>query len=455
MNDQQIIDVHCHLFNGGYALAELTAASWNLLKGTYPRSTSGSVSRSRSFATLAGIADFAAYVARLLDVTLSDCEGNYQNQLESLAHSAMANRGSFLTVPLMMDIYYTLDDNRPIDERSLKELKPGEPVNAFRLAPEEEVVFEQHLENVRNLVANELTKLSKKRAPSRLGSGDPTKSLDQEIKKVRQLFLEPKKRTKRGYEGIELSPGYRDHLQELEELTKKYPGQVFPFLAVDPRRRGIQELMEHKIDQGHGLFKGVKLYPPQGYLPTHPKLEAVYAYCAQYDIPITVHCSLGGFGNLRQKNWIESWQTAPHWETFTKAQKTKSQYYADPENWVPVLERWNNLRINFGHFGGSKAKEAGTVNQTWLDTILRLMKNYPNVYADLSYIADPERTAETMEIIAQNEILKQRVMFGTDFIMMALDRKLGGLTQYFTNYADLSDELLFKNARRFLKLDDS
>ena len=83
------------------------------------------------------------------------------------------------------------------------------------------------------------------------------------------------------YEGIELSPGYKKHMLELEELSNNYPGKVFPFLAVDPRRIGIMKLIDLKVNKGIGIFKGIKIYPPLGYLPTHPNLEPVFEYCSQ------------------------------------------------------------------------------------------------------------------------------------------------------------------------------
>ncbi|KAF5044012.1 Amidohydrolase [anaerobic digester metagenome] len=455
MSHHQILDVHCHLFNGVYALTELTAASWNILKGTYPQVPPQARGAPRSFLSLEGIGEFAAYAARLLEAALSDCEGNYTTQLDSLAGSALAG-GELLCAPLMMDIYYALDNNgRETD--SPEEARPlpvtGQP---FTVQEKERADFAQHLEQVRDLVAREMIRLTQ--GPTGLYETrvDPIQQLDREIEALRERWLGIREAVpKDSADGMGLSPGYQDHMEALEQLARSRPGSVFPFLAIDPRRPGIQHLLELKLAEGRGIFRGVKLYPPLGYLPTHPALEPVYTYCQRYDIPITVHCSLGGFENLRRQNLVESWTAQPHWESFTKVRKTKSRYYANPQNWRPVLERFPGLRLNFAHLGGSRANSAGAINETWFDTILSLMSEYPNIYADLAYVASPKRQAQTLARIKQNDLLMQRVMFGTDFIMLAMDRELGGLVRYFTNYAGIEEDLLINNARRFLKLEDS
>ena len=452
MSDQQIIDVHCHLFNGSYALAELTSASWNLLKGTYPRPRGEELAKPRSFGQAQGVTAFAAYVARLLDVVLSDPAGNWATQTDSLARSQLKGR-ELISVPLMMDIYYALDDNHRASRDSRERDDAPRAVQPFTIPSAEEAAFAAHLTKVRDLVARQLDRRAQASPRALETTGAARERLDEAVAQLHHRFLDAREIAPRGGDpGIELSPGYLDHMEELEELARANPGRVLPFLALDPRRWGIHQLMELKLDQGRGLFKGVKLYTPQGYLPTHPELIPVYDYCARHDIPIIVHCSLGGFENFRSQNWVESWTAPPHWESFTKVRHSRSGYYADPEKWIPVLERWPTLRLDFGHFGGSLAGNPGTVNGPWLDTIHRLMRQYPNVYADLSYISNPRRQAQTLAIIRQSDILPQRVMFGTDFIMVAMDRELGGLSQYFSNYADLEEALLVDNARRFLNL---
>ena len=165
------------------------------------------------------------------------------------------------------------------------------------------------------------------------------------------------------------------------------PNRVFPFLAVDPRRIGIMKLIEMKVNKGKGVFKGIKMYPPLGYLPTHPNLQPIFEYCSQYDVPITLHCSEGGLQNFRSANYVKSWEGNNHLEDFQASDGNKSRYYTAPEKWLPVLSKWPDLRLNFAHFGGGDKLDSGDTG--WLEAIINMIRKHPNVYADISYYAKP------------------------------------------------------------------
>jgi len=236
----------------------------------------------------------------------------------------------------------------------------------------------------------------------------------------------------------------------LEALAGKYPRQVQPFLAVDPRRIGIMKLVEMKINKGKGIFKGVKIYPPLGYLPTHPNLEPVFDYCEKYDVPITAHCSPGGMQNFRENNYVRSWAGDNHWEDFKSASGNKSRFYTAPEKWLSVLTRFPNLRINFAHFGGGDQLAAN--DKAWMTDIISMIRNHALVYTDISYHAKKALPGKILEVIRQNDCLRSKLMFGTDYIMIMMDKKLGGLTKYFNFYTSFTDKLLHDNAKEFLKL---
>ena len=61
----------------------------------------------------------------------------------------------------------------------------------------------------------------------------------------------------------------------------------------------------------------------------------------------------------------------------------------------------------------------------------------------------PERSSE---VIAKNDILNTRLMFGTDYIMIMMDKNLGGLEKYFDRFTELDQTVLGDNARKFLKI---
>ena len=268
---------------------------------------------------------------------------------------------------------------------------------------------------------------------------DQVKSELQQAKRI--------KRSEDQYQGIELSPGFIDQMHDLEKIRKKNPGQVFPFLAVDPRRLGILELIQMKVNKEKGPFFGIKLYTPLGYLPTHPSLAPIFKYCEDEAIPITAHTSLGGVKNFCNKIYVSSKEPG-YGKYFSKVNKSK--LFADPDNWIPVLEQWKELHLNLAHFGGGD--RFTSPHNDWREKITKLLKNpqYPNVFTDISYFTKESSAADVTNFLIKNPDLKKRLLFGTDFVMIALDRKLGGLHQYFSNFDGMVNEILYQNAIDFL-----
>lgn len=452
MSKKQIIDVHCHLFNAKYAIMELASASWNHIRGNYPHQKGATVKMQRLgiIETLEGVKDFAAYIARLLKVTLSGCEGNYKTALENFANSNLSKNASLIVTPLMMDIYFALDDNTDEAKLARKRRLTTPGIEAFTIPEDRKKDFEDHFKKIESMVRQEFKK-TQPRTKRLLLPDDKLAVIFDDAKK--ELLATPRKLLKGvdPYAGIELSPGYKKHMFELEGLAKKYPGKVFPFLAIDPRRIGIMKLIEMKINRGKGIFKGIKIYPPLGYLPTHPNLVPVFDYCVQYDIPITLHCSPGGMNNFRKKNYIRSWDEKNHLEDFkTTEGNNKSIYYTAPQKWQPVLKKWPNLRINFAHFGGGEnffKDETG-----WVKEIMQLIKDRPRVYTDISYHAYKGLPDKILDVVAKNDYLNTKLMFGTDYIMIMMYKPLGGLDKYFNLYTAFNDKLLYENAKDFLKI---
>jgi predicted TIM-barrel fold metal-dependent hydrolase len=448
MPNRQVIDIHCHLFNAQYAIMELTAATWNNIWGNYPHKKSAVKKKAVRgvIETLQGVKEFAAWIARFADVALSDCEGNYNTALEKFTKSSLGKSSSLIMAPLMMDIYFALDDNKNEEEPKRKGRQAAPIVEAFNIAEEQKTAFENHFDHIKTIISEEFNKLPaiKRRSPGL--------TLESIFQDARQELLSTPKKTRKGldYEGIELSPGYKKHMHDLEALCGKYPNLVFPFLAVDPRRIGIMKLIEMKINKGKGVFKGIKLYPPLGYLPTHPNLEAIFDYCSKYDIPVTLHCSEGGMQNFRNKNYVKSREGNNHLEDFKSSGGNKSRFYTAPEKWLPVLKKWPDLRINFAHFGGGDKLDSGDTG--WADAILKMIQDHPRVFTDVSYYSKPGLPEKISGIVNKNKILNTRLMFGTDYIMIMMDKDLGGLGKYFDHFTALNNQLLGENAKAFLKI---
>ncbi|WP_310618581.1 amidohydrolase family protein [Flexibacterium corallicola] len=216
--------------------------------------------------------------------------------------------------------------------------------------------------------------------------------------------------------------------KELAELALKEKGLLLPFIAVDPRRQRIggqsltkmvEELLDYKHDDGITVFKGIKLYPPLGYLPDDPALSELWHLCEEKSLPLMTHCSKGGI-----KSRALSWDTAAS--------------YADPDHFIPVLRKHPNLRLCLAHMGGqtdwqryfqapssrrpapldAPAHERAHMN--WLSKIMQMIESqqFPNLYTDISYtVFYIRQNMPSLKIFLLNDVLRSKTLFGSDFYM--------------------------------------
>jgi len=160
---------------------------------------------------------------------------------------------------------------------------------------------------------------------------------------------------------------------------------------------------------GSNFFAGIKLYPPLGFdpLPADPdearKTDYLFGFCAERHIPITFHCNTGGF---------------------QVADRREARRNADPRRWYDVLKKYPRLKIDFAHFGGNEIDP--DTGRSWTEEIISFMKEteYPDVYADIAYIGNDPAYYPTLDtLLNENYILKERLLFGTDFSIVLLSTK--------------------------------
>ncbi len=210
-------------------------------------------------------------------------------------------------------------------------------------------------------------------------------------------------------------------LDEIKELLDKY------FADYRGKRDDLYANMG-KFDGNinnmkSNFFAGIKVYPPLGFDPWPDpaeydfmeqyeeevkKVKYLYGYCSGRKIPITTHCSDGGF--RVDENALD---------------------YTAPSRWEKVLREYPEIKLNFAHFGkqrGSWYKKLWrffSAEELWVKTILRLVASYNNVYVDFSYSGvDDEYYSSLRELINnQPHILRGRILFGTDFMinLMAIE----------------------------------
>jgi Predicted metal-dependent hydrolase of the TIM-barrel fold len=209
--------------------------------------------------------------------------------------------------------------------------------------------------------------------------------------------------------------------------------EFYPFIGVNPAAHSlefIQDLFSKYVNVSHTFhpektvpekpFYGIKLYPPLGMDPwpadekEMKKVRFIYSFCEQFRIPVITHCDDQGFRGVPAK---DAW------------------HFTEPSSWRSVLENYPSLILDFAHMGKQYTYNPNLENafntvqnrikkyptSEWFYQIMDLMKNFENVYTDISFSATlPDfypafwnyyqgQDEETREKI------KSRVLFGSDF----------------------------------------
>ncbi len=471
------IDVHCHLFNGKFAFEELLEIGWRWMHGEYPYAD-GQMRRTTRGIRLPlppFIKKMITYTANLFETVTRDPAGNYKYETECYRKSGFRRSEPLITVPLMMDIYFIFDDGAGHGRRSgigaMSAARKKASLGQLHIAEKRHSEFDAFAEEMKGLVLQAVSE----RASSGRRAATATavkrkitveKELDAIIGECKAPRKAPSKvRGAAGGGDVQMTRGYRHHIEALREIKHAYPDSVFPFLAVDPRRIGIDSLVDEHVLRGD--FHGVKLYCPLGYLPSHPDLNPVFRTCIGNGIPVTAHTSPGGFpsqcGQIRSFRRKKDGVVVPVFfdkEDFVKQRKpekgesAQSLFFADPGNWLDVLESagFGRLKVNFAHFGGEDhigAFADGKANPgNWTAAIVELMERFENVYADVGYCPDSKMPEYIGKIVARHPVVAERLMFGTDYVMIMINGC--GLTNYFNEYTRLTSAMLRDNAVKFL-----
>ncbi len=278
---------------------------------------------------------------------------------------------------------------------------------------------------------------------------------------------------------------YNNQLKTMRTLKRIHGGNFLPFLAVDPRRPGMMDIIIDNVGKGK-TFAGIKLYPPMGYSPTDPFLMkqspantpdkelGVYEFCVKYNIPIITHCSSGGFCNFVQhlevighvmpdmqfsskpveyKDVTEITFKSNIFNGFGTSVKERAYRLNHPKLWEIVLNKFKTLRIDLAHFGGD-GDEYGNERREYIFKLLQATENgkpkYPNLYTDLSCIME----ADLLTDIFENKYskLKDRFMYGSDFFLNLIWGK--DFKAYYQNFRSAFngdfDKIAIENTERFL-----
>ncbi len=194
----------------------------------------------------------------------------------------------------------------------------------------------------------------------------------------------------------------------------------------------------------------------------------LYAYCQEKGIPVTSHCSLGGFATYADRvtvsgdiydietgilkkvsNQIVEFKN-PFFPFVYKAIDERAQTLNNPEIWQLVVEKYPGLYLNLAHLGGK--------SEDWRSKILSMMADDNRLYSDLACRTGPSVLQSIKAEVFDGHLspAMSRIMYGSDYyILMLFTDDLGNYLRSFeetfgphfeTIAAINPQEFLFKQA---------
>ena len=220
---------------------------------------------------------------------------------------------------------------------------------------------------------------------------------------------------------------FRKQVRQTIRQVYRYPGRVLPFYAVNPLRTDFVRKTKKAL-KDHP-FVGVKLYPSLGYSVNADGLHEIYDYCAENDLPITMHCNGEGF-----------------------CRDDASVANANPFYWTDILEKTPKLKVCFAHFGGDekfsrahapKELKADDKPDAWAGSILHLMEKYPGkVFADISFHTAPMGEKgdagyfAKLKGLIEDEHYQRRILWGSDHFLIQMRISEENYREFFEKYLD-------------------
>jgi len=278
---------------------------------------------------------------------------------------------------------------------------------------------------------------------------------------------------------------WEKQLQYTELAVLADPLKLLPLFHYDPRRwqayglgGNTQPFKYVHFGADEAIYLGFKMYTAQGFRPADfqrlPILKDFYRRCVVGNIPIINHCTPQGAPTFDKKQYLKFHHPMDN-DHDIKIKQDKSRAiiglkpgvysnpneyfekeFISPEAWNKVLEskvgntRFDTLRICLAHFGG------GThLGLKWCDQIIRLMKDFDNVYADLSSSLTNDAFKDHFKRVVCTDPefktrIRHRILFGSDWYLTLLDGK--DYLTYVTEAKTFLDEIHWSLWTRFTML---
>jgi len=242
---------------------------------------------------------------------------------------------------------------------------------------------------------------------------------------------------------------YDTQLTEVFQLKQSYPNELLVFLSCDPRYKKGAALRDwFKKYYEDGKVVGIKLYPSLGFFPFDPRMAELYEYANQHHVPILTHTTRTGVFYLSDdvKQLVGNRPAtfdgnnpimAQIYSRIDKYNASKNRkvkrnanycnIFTHPDNYIPIIEKFPNLKLCFAHYGGEneildKTKDymlevENNRSVNWHKLIREYMLKYDNIYTDISYALHNTDTHKRFIEDMQHAKLSTRIFFGTDFFM--------------------------------------
>lgn len=198
------------------------------------------------------------------------------------------------------------------------------------------------------------------------------------------------------YKVIIFSPRYGDSVgiqgedSTVIKAIQRYPDKFVGFAYFDPREDGAMEKLKTVIED-YGL-QGVKYGPIYNGVPLDdPRMDPLYHYCIQKDLPLTLH-----MGTTFAHNSPLELGRAIH---------------ADP-----IAQKYPDLKIILAHMG-----------HPWYEECIAVIRKNSNVYAEVSALFYRPWQYYNILITAQEYLVTDKIFFGTDYPFTTLEESISGL----------------------------
>jgi predicted TIM-barrel fold metal-dependent hydrolase len=179
--------------------------------------------------------------------------------------------------------------------------------------------------------------------------------------------------------------------EEVAELAAEHADVLIPFASIDPARGKMGVRQARRLIEEYGV-RGFKFHPStQGFYPNDRKAYGLYEVIAGHKLPALFHTGQTGFGaQMRGGGGVRL-------------------KYSNPMHLDDVAVDFPDMPIIAAH-----------PSFPWQDEALSVATHKPNVYIDLSGWSPKYFPANLIQY--SNTILKNRVLFGSDFPVLTPDR---------------------------------